>query len=257
MYIAIDMTKFDPNILLVQIREDPEALKPERKSFVELSGLTDEHFHTLDVYRKPFFDPQIIDSYDAMIIGGMSDDPSDTLELSEDQFPFMASLNALIGYAIQIRKPSLLSCGGFMIASAALGGEIAIVPEYNELGVYDIHLTREGKHDILFRDYPASFPAVSGHIKSTIRLPRDCVLLASSDRCPIHAFKAINAPFYAFQFHPEIRCEELEDRVRTYKHKYFDDDAAYEKFISLLEDTSDANLIIRSFVNLINQLAHI
>ncbi len=249
------MTNLCPNILLIQIRKDPEALRPERNSFVELSGLTDEHFQTLDVYRKSFFDPQLIDSYDAMIIGGMSDDSSDTIELPEDQFPFLPSLNDLIAYAIKVKKPSLLSCGGFMIASMALGGKIAIDPERAELGVYPIQLTRVAKQDPLFQDFPAIFSAVSGHIKSTVELPPDCVILASSDRCPIHAFKVINTPFYAFQFHPEIRCEELENRVKTYKHKYFDHEEAYNEFINLLEDTFDANCIIGNFVNMIHQPA--
>lgn len=240
-------------ILLIQIRKDQRMLTPERRSFVSLSGLKDEHFTTFDVFRQPTFPPQIIDPYDAIIIGGLSDDPSDVIEMPPSIFPFIENLQALMLYAIQKRKPSLLSCGGFMIASVALGSSITIDPALSELGVYDIHLTESALLDPLFRGFPPYFKAVSGHKKSTVRVPAGCELLAFSKNCPIHAFKAKKAPFYAFQFHPEIRCEELQARVELYKDKYFKSEEAYQDFLQLMADTSDANRIIRRFVELVKK----
>lgn len=246
-----------PHILLIQIRKDPTALLSEKEGFVRLSGLTHLHFDTLDVYREPNFHPTIISQYDAIIIGGMSDDPDDAIELDVTQFPFIPALKDLIQHAIQYQIPSLLSCGGFMIASLALGGTVSKDPLREELGVYPITLTAEAQNDPLFQYIPATFSAVSGHKKSTVSLPPDCVLLASSERCPIHAFKISDAPFYAFQFHPEISCDMLEARVGNYKDKYFDSEQAYQEFIRLLEDTSDANKIIAEFVKMIGLQTHI
>lgn len=226
-------------------------LGPERRSFVALSGLRDEQFVELDVFRRTTFPPQVIDPYDGLVIGGLSDDPSDSIEMSPDIFPFIESLQGLMLYAIKTRKPSLLSCGGFMVASVALGGAIVLDPARAELGVYDIHLTEAARRDPLFWDYPASIKAVSGHQKSTVDTPEGCELLAYSEGCPIHAFKARGAPFYAFQFHPEIRCEELYARVALYKDKYFDAEEDFDRFVSLMADTSDANRIVRRFVELV------
>ena len=135
-----------------------------------------------------------------------------------------------------------------MIASEVLGGEVVIDPAREELGVYPICLTADGLADPLFAGFSNCFDAVSGHIKSTLETPPGCVLLASSRRCPVHAFRLKKAPFYAFQFHPEIQCEVLRARVERYKDKYFDSEEAYAKFISLMNDTTLANSIIRRFV---------
>lgn len=247
------VTERNIKILLIQIRKNQRMLAPERQSFVSLSGLEEEHFTTFDIFRQPDFSPRVIDPYDAIIIGGLSDDPSDTVEMPPSVFPFIESLQALMLYAIQVRKPSLLSCGGFMIASVALGSAITLDPTLAELGVYDIHLTESAHLDPLFLEFPPHFKAVSGHKKSTLKVPAGCELLAFTENCPIHAFKAKKAPFYAFQFHPEIRCEELQARVELYKDKYFESDEAYQAFLQLMADTSDANRIIRRFVELVKK----
>ena len=245
----------DLQFLLVQIRRDREALEPERTGFLELSGLDGHQLHTLDVYRQPDFPPSILDGYDALMIGGLSDDPSDSLLLPRQQFPFIDNLRRLIRYANHLGKPSLLSCGGFMIASEVLGGEVIIDPERAELGVYTIRLTEEAQQDPLFSGFPTSFKAVSGHIKSTRLTPPGCTLLACSSRCPVHAFKIEKVPFYAFQFHPEIRCDQLRARVDRYREKYFKTEVEYKRFISLMADTSVANSIIGRFVTLVREMA--
>ena len=225
-------------------------LAPEQAGFVSLSGLEEQQFSILDVYRQPDFRPEIIDEYHLLFIGGLSDDPSNTVAFPMEDFPFIDHLRALIRRAAKSGKAALLSCGGFMIASEVLGGKVVIAPERAELGVYPICLTAEGRSDPLFAGFPDCFDAVSGHIKSTLATPPGCVLLASSPRCPVHAFRVQNKPFYAFQFHPEIRCEVLRERVERYKDKYFDSEEAYQKFVSLMSDTSLANSIIRRFVEL-------
>lgn len=237
------------NVLLIQMRKDPAMLLPERAGFLRFSGLAAHQVDSLDVFRSPHFSPQILSAYDMLWVGGLSDDPSDRVGLSAADFPFLPALTELIHYAIDSRLPALLSCGGFMIASQILGAEVAIAPQHAELGIYDIHLTQEALTDPLFAGFPTPFKGVCGHIKSTLRLPEDCVRLMYSARCPIHAFKVKHAPFYAFQFHPEIACEELEARVSAYKGKYFASEEAYQAFIHLMDNTDTANSILRRFVD--------
>lgn len=243
-------------ILLVQVRKDPALIAAERNGFVEFSGLRDAQFTTLDVYRTPRFSPNLILEFDALMIGGLSDDHSDLVELPAHFNPFIDNLYDLMRLAIDKKIPSLLSCGGFMLASMMLGAKVVIDPDQAELGVYPISLTHEAKNDILFREFPDTFDAVSGHIKSTIDLPNICTHLAYSKRCKVHGFRVKGAPFYAFQFHPEVKCEDLKDRIEAYKDKYFNTEAAYKAFIDLMNDTSVANHIVARFINLVKNHRH-
>ncbi len=242
-------------ILLIQIRLDPSMIGPERKSFVDLASLEESQWHTLDVFRNPDFSASILDNYDAFMIGGLSDDHSDSVQLPQNFLPWIKNLYDLMTYAIKIKKPGMLSCGGFMLASEMLGSEIVIDPAQQELGVYSLNLTSGALKDPLFRGFPNSFKAVSGHIKTTNSLPQNCQLLAISTRCAIHGFKVKTAPFYAFQFHPEIKCQDLKIRVELYKEKYFDSETTYQKFIALMADTAVANSLVMRFIQLVQQSA--
>lgn len=245
----------DIQILLIQIRLELSMIGPERNSFIELSPLSQDQWHTLDVFRNPDFDPSILDKYDAFMIGGLSDDHSDSIQLPENFSPWIDNLYNLMAYAIKIKKPGMLSCGGFMLASEMLGSEIVIDPAQQELGVYSLSLTSYALKDPLFKGFPTSFKAVSGHIKTTNTLPQNCYLLASSERCAIHGFKVKKAPFYAFQFHPEIKCEDLKIRVELYKEKYFDSEVTYQKFIALMANTEIANSLVSRFIRLVHKVA--
>lgn len=233
------------------MRRDPDMVLTERHSFVKLVEIEDHQWSTLDVFRNPNFSPELLDDYDAFMIGGLSADPSDSIEIPESFSPWIDNLYNLMRYALRIKKPGMLSCGGFMLASMMLGAEIVIDPEQQELGVYDMHLTSSAREDLLFSDFPKTFKAVSGHIKSTNTIPANCELLISSERCAIHGFKVIDAPFYAFQFHPEIHCDELQARVELYKDKYFKTEHEYLEFIKLIDDTSTANRMIPKFIELV------
>ncbi|MCB0668283.1 MAG: hypothetical protein KDC80_20795 [Saprospiraceae bacterium] len=239
-------------ILLVQIRQDIRMIPAERMEFVSFSGLGEHQIITLDVFRDPDFSPLIVDDFDALFIGGLSDDRSDQVELPATFQSFLSNLNDLILRAIHQKVPALLSCGGFMLASMLLGAKVVVDPGQAELDVVDIFLTREAISDPLFQHFPDTFGAVSGHIKSTIDLPEKCVLLAYSKRCEVHGFKVAGCPFYTFQFHPEITCADLQARVMAYKDKYFKSDDHYREFIKMNCDTSVANAIIGRFVDLIS-----
>jgi len=238
-------------ILLVQIRLDQSVLPAERQEFVHFSGLNEEQIITLDVFQTPNFKPDILDGYDALMIGGLSDDLSDQIELPASFDPFLENLNGLMLRAIDHKIPSLLSCGGFMLASLLLGARVVIDPEQFEVGIFQISLTKEGQEDPLFKDFPGQFDAVSGHHKSTIDLPSNCIRLAFSERCGVHGFKIAEVPFYAFQFHPEISCPNLKARLEAYKDKYFDTEEEYLAFIHMTHSTEVANSIITRFVRLV------
>ena len=252
LIFALSMGRLEQlRILLVQIRQDAHLLPAEREEFVELSQLREDQITTLDVFQQPDFAPNLVNQYDALMIGGLSDDDSEQIALPDIFDPFIKPLMALMQRAIDCKIPSLLSCGGFMLASELVGARVVIDRAQAELGMYDIWLTPTALHDPLFRGFPASFRAVSGHIKSTIDLPNSCHRLAYSEKCQIHGFKVADAPFYAFQFHPEISCEDLVARVGPYREKYFPSKEAYLEFIKMSGSTDIANSMVHRFVQLV------
>ena len=85
-----------------------------------------------------------------------------------------------------------------------------------------------GRRDPLLGGLPASFEAFTGHKEAISRLPGHAVLLATSARCPVQAFR-VGANAYATQFHPELDVAGLRTRIEVYKHAgYFDPDQADE-----------------------------
>ena len=240
------------NFLLLHMRKDPEVCVPEYQNFLEHTRLKKNHLYAINLCEHPNLDPGILDRYDAFLIGGYSDDPSDRLDLDVVTYPFIKSLNSLLKYAVAIKKPGLLSCGGFMLASVLLGGELTLDRAMKEMDILPITLTEKAKNDPLLSSLPDQLSIVSGHLKSTNKLPPNTDLLAYSDRCPIHAFKITDAPIYAFQGHPEMTANQLKERVEPYKDKYFNGEEDYKRFISNNASTKEANQILSRFVEMIN-----
>lgn len=195
------------------MRKHQGSEKAEYQNFLGHSSLNTGQLNAINLFEEPNFSEKHLDNYDGFFIGGFSDDPNDSLALTEEYFPFLGAFEQILNYAISIRKPGLLSCGGFMIASVLLGGEICLDESMQELDILSITRSGSEASDPLFQGCPKTFNIVSGHLKSTNILPPNCVLMASSTRCPIHVFKLKAAPIYAFQGHPEISAGEVKDRV--------------------------------------------
>ena len=69
---------------------------------------------------------------------------------------------------------------------------------------------------------PEVFDAYLGHKEAVARLPEGAVLLASTDTCPVHAFR-IGRNVYATQFHPELDGVAICDRIDAYSsHGYYE-----------------------------------
>ena len=85
-----------------------------------------------------------------------------------------------------------------------------------------VRLTDAGRDDPLFGALPGEFTAYLGHKEAVARLPDGAVLLASTDTCPVHAFR-IGRNVYATQFHPELDAVAICDRIDAYSaHGYYE-----------------------------------
>ena len=241
----------DIRTLLIHLRKDDNVCLPERLNFLEHTGLYASQVDSINLCNEPKFDHQVLEEYDAFLVGGFSDDPPNYVGIESSIYPFIGALESLINLAIENRVPGILSCGGFMFASVLLGGKLTLDRGRREMDIVDVHLETEFKEDPLFTDLPETISIVSGHLKSTVELPAGTRILARSKRCPIHAFKVDDTSIYAFQGHPEITAQTIKERVKPYKDKYFDSEEEYLNLINSTKDTFYANQILKNFVKYI------
>lgn len=232
-------------ILYLQIREDDATRAEELQEFIAYSGLENHQFVVLNVFDTPNFDANRASACDAVFIGGSSD----ASVLNSLRYPFVEDAKTLLAYCVQESIPVFASCFGFQLAVEALGGQVIADPDRMEMGVYPMQLSPAAQDDVLLHDVSSGFLAISGHKERALTLPDRTVCLASTERCPYHALKVIDKPFYGFQFHPELNPQDLAIRIRRYQSRYLEDDDHLQEILASLQETPDANQLIAKFVD--------
>lgn len=163
-----------------------------------------------------------LDDWSGIILGGgpfnMSD-PEDAK--SPAQRRAEAELHDLAVRAVEADFPFLGACYGIGVLGTLCGG--VVDRTFGEpIGALTVRLTEEGRADPLFGALSAEFAAYLGHKEAVARLPEGAVLLASTDTCPVHAFR-IGRNVYATQFHPELDPVAICDRIDAYSaHGYYE-----------------------------------
>ncbi|GAB5555503.1 MAG: type 1 glutamine amidotransferase [Saprospiraceae bacterium] len=259
--------------LILQMRgAEDSSREVEQQEYLAYSGLDSSQVDFVDLYEQPDLDPAIVLEYDILFVGGISRDLPTELTWPEERFPFIHRLKDLLQLAIDHKVPSLLSCGGFVIAADFLGTPLYYQLKDFEIGVYRLKKTAAAQHDLLLAEVSDNLPMVVGHVKYCKTIPPNAELLLYTNsygtQIPVHAFKLKNAPFYAFQGHPEISCADLAGRVKPmlYRQHYFPprdkhpedqklgyNETAYEAFCALETDTQEAQNLLRRFVDLVAQ----
>ena len=137
----------------------------------------------------------------------------------EGEHPWLADLRELLRGVVADDVPAIAICLGAQVAAEALGGTTA-VPALgkDEVGVVDLTITSAGESDPVFGQVAAEavraahrtgistsdgtrFPVIVSHHDAVTHLPEAATLLASSDRSPVHTWRA--GRLLAFQHHPE------------------------------------------------------
>jgi GMP synthase (glutamine-hydrolysing) len=149
-------------------------------------------------------------------------------------------------------KPTFASCWGFQAMSRAMGGRCIHDVKFAELGTIELRLTDAAQADPLFSNLPREFSAHAGHQDYVVELPPDAVLLASTELVPNQAFQFAGKPIYCTQFHPELDCEAMFERVVAYP-EYVErmSGLTLKKFKASCRATPEANLLVQRFVNLV------
>jgi len=230
-------------LLLLQIRRDPRVRKEEHESFANFAGLRPDQIEILNVFDTPSFDADVLSGFDGLLVGGSSS----ASVLEAETYPFLPYARALMRHCIEEKLPVFASCFGFQLAVQELGGVITRDRENFEMGTLPIEVLPEAAGDPIFGALGESVLAVSVHQESALVCPSGCVELARTSVC-CHAFRVVGAPFWAFQFHPELDRACVEHRLRIYQESYLDDDGHLDEVIASLQETPQANGMVRSFV---------
>ncbi|GAA5215816.1 type 1 glutamine amidotransferase [Corallincola platygyrae] len=231
-------------VLLLQIRNDSVTRLEELTSFASFSGLEEQQISILNVFDRPHFEPEVVDPFDAVFVGGSSD----ASVLEPIDYPFVPDAEALLRYCIKIGKPTFCSCFGHQLAVTALGGTVIRDESDYEMGTLPISLTDTAKDDPLFHDTPNPFMAVSVHRERAPQIPEGCTLLAETEVCS-HSFKVDGAPFWTTQFHPEVDRKVLVERLTLYAHKYTKGDGHLQQVLQSAVETPESNHLLKKFID--------
>jgi GMP synthase (glutamine-hydrolysing) len=232
--------------LFLQIRPEYEAAENEYQA---IQSAADVEIVRERICHVPFPDVDF-NNFSGVILGGGPATISDAEEKKPDyQKDFEPPLFEFIKEVNRRDFPFIGLCFGPAAVATALGGKAS--KKYPEkVGAYNIELTDVGAKDKLLLDVPLNFTAFAGHKESVEHLPDDAIVLATSELCPIQAFKMGNN-VYSFQFHPELDANGLAVRIETYKHMgYFKPEEAQELIdMAYSQEVTAPRRILKNFLN--------
>ncbi len=231
--------------LLLQVRKADDPIRSQEIScFARALGCERSHVRVFDILQGVPTRREL-DAVDMVLLGGSGDY---SVAAGGSWLPAaLETMKELYDWA----KPTFASCWGFQAMALALGGEVVTDMQRAELGTETISLTEQGCQDPVFGALPRRFVAHVGHQDIVDRLPRDAVLLASTQRVDHQAFRIPGKPLYCTQFHPELTRGTFLERVRAYP-EYVERIAGvpYDVFAAQCTEAPEAGTLIRRCVEL-------
>jgi GMP synthase (glutamine-hydrolysing) len=148
-------------------------------------------------------------AYDAVIFAGG--------EYRPDQFdePVFQAERERIMAALEARVPILGICLGNQLIAHWLGGKVTTGKW--EIGWLPVTVNEAGRADPLLAGLGDTFYAFLWHGDRVSQLPDNAVLLASSELCPIQAFRLRDLPVWGVQFNPQYDPVIAEGVIRAAK----------------------------------------
>lgn len=141
--------------------------------------------------------------YDLLfVLGGKQD----TWQAAE--YPWMTAEKAAIREWVWDRaKPYIGVCLGHQLLCESLGGQVALADK-QEVGVFDVALTEDGRRHRLFEGLPTSNKVMQWHFAEVKRAPQGATVLASSENAAIQSV-AIDHHAIGTQFHCEFTAQSM------------------------------------------------
>ena len=206
--------------LFLGTRAEDDVAQQEYDAVLAGTGLQPDELVRVRLESGPLGEVDL-DEWSGIILGGGPFNVSDPDGLkSATQHRVETELRDLARRVVAADMPFLGACYGIGVLGVLAGG--VVDRAFGEpIGALPIRLTVEGASDPLFGALSDVFLAYLGHKEAVSRLPDGAVLLASSDTCPVHAFR-LGRNVYATQFHPELDPVALCDRIDAYgSHGYY------------------------------------
>lgn len=127
----------------------------------------------------------------------------------DEQFDWLTPQRALMKDAIAQDFPFVGICLGAQMLATAVDGQSVRTP-MPEAGLVHVTINSQVKDDQLFGDLAGQvLPATGWHQDYIVDLPQDAVVIASTEACPVHAFR-IGTNVYGMQFHPEVSVQTVQ-----------------------------------------------
>lgn len=207
--------------LFLGTRAEDDVAQQEYDAILAGSGLRPEELVRLRLERGPLGEVDL-DAWSGIVLGGGPynvSDPEDTK--SPAQRRAEADLRRLAEQVVAADFPFLGACYGIGVLGG-LGGGVVDRTWGEPISALPVRLSPDGVADPLLGVLPKEFWAYLGHKEAVARLPEGAVLLASTDTCPVHAFR-LGRNVYATQFHPELDAVAICDRIDAYSaHGYYE-----------------------------------
>ncbi len=207
--------------LFLGTRAEDDVAQQEYDAVLAGTGLEPDELVRVRLEQGPLGQVEL-DDWSGIILGGGPFNMSDPDDLkSPVQHRVEGELHDLAERVVATDSPFLGACYGIGVLGTRAGG--VVDRTYGEpVGALPVRLTPEGVGDPLFGELPEVFRAYLGHKEAVSTLPEGGVLLASTDTCPVHAFR-LGRNVYATQFHPELDAAALCDRLDAYSaHGYYE-----------------------------------
>lgn len=231
-------------LLLVQIRDIPEAEQQEQRCFIERCGIATEQLEIYNVIRRPGIRRHDVEHADVLFVGGAG------AHSVTETYDFTGPLAEVVRGWVDDGRPFFGSCWGHQFLAQVLGGLVETREAEAEVGTFEVSLTKAGRADALLAEMPDRFPVQLGHKDHVTRVPAGVTVLASSDRCEAQLLRVDGKPVYASQFHCEMSEEDMRWRARLYQKLYFGGEEAVREFESGLRPSPEADGMLARFLDL-------
>lgn len=200
--------------LLLSIRAEPAAVWEEYDAFCRFLGVSTSHLHARQLAVEPLGEVSL-DDWSGILLGGGAFTVSDPEETKSDtQRRTEDDLAVLLDQVVTADFPFLGACYGIGTLGSHQGGLVdTAYPE--PVGPVSVTVTERGAADPLFAGVPQQFSAYGGHKEALSLLPAHATLLATSEACPVQAFR-VGEHVYATQFHPELDLPGVRTRIDVY-----------------------------------------
>lgn len=164
----------------------------------------------INFHRRPNERPNL-DGYSGLIILG---GPMNANQV--DDYPHLAIEISLIREALERDIAVLGICLGAQLLAKALGGKV-VAGAGREIGWHNVEVTEDGRQDTVLSAFGTGSEVFQWH-DDVIVLPDHVSHLASSERCPVQAFR-YGEHAYGFQFHLEADAALIERWLTVPQHQ--------------------------------------